>query len=106
MEFDGVHEYTVTDNGEKIQVGSIIWDLSSIVEWHLSQTIPEKKKLFCFGGSVLGNCFGYLIDNGKPKENEIWQSDHETKFPNEQIIRRASSLEEFIKTALVKSRWY
>lgn len=106
MEFNGIHEYTITNNGEKIQVGSIIWDLLSIVEWHFSQTIPEKSKLFCFGHSVLGNCFGYLMDNGKPKDNEIWQSDHETKSPNEQIIWRASNLREFITISLVESRWY
>src|SRR5215207_2928982 len=48
MEFDGIHEYTITDDGERIQVGSIIWNLSSIVEQHLSQMTPTKSKLFCF----------------------------------------------------------
>jgi len=106
MQFNGIHEYTITDKGEKIQVGSIIWDLWSIVEWHFSQTIRGRSKLFCFGHSVLGNCFGYLMDNGKPKDNEIWQSDHETKSPNGQIIWRASNLREFITISLVESRWY
>jgi hypothetical protein len=106
MEFDGIHEYTITDDGERIQVGSVIWNLLSIVEHHLSLTIPIKSKLFCFGGSVSGNSFGYLIVNDKPDENQIWQSDHETEFPDEQIVWRASSLREFITTALTKSRWY
>ena len=106
MEFNGIHEYTITDDGERLQVGSIIWNLASIVEQHLLLTIPMKSKLFSFGGSVSGNSFGYLIVNDKPDENQIWQSDHETRFPDEQVIWRASSLREFITTALTKSRWY
>jgi len=106
MEFDGIHEYTITDLGERIQVGSIIWSLSLIVEQQLSVTIPIMSKLFSFGGSVSGNSYGYLIVDGKPDENQIWQSDHETKFPDEQIIWRATSLREFIATSLVESRWY
>jgi hypothetical protein len=50
LEFDGIHEYVI-DKGEKLRVGSIIWDLSNMVEWHLSWTVPEKRKLFCFGSS-------------------------------------------------------
>jgi hypothetical protein len=73
LEFDGIHEYVI-DKGEKLRVGSIIWDLSNMVEWHLSWTVPEKRKLFCFGSSVLGNCFGYLLVEGKPNENEIWEA--------------------------------
>jgi hypothetical protein len=46
MEFDGIHEYTITDDGERTQVGSIIWKLSSIVEQHLSQITSMKSKLF------------------------------------------------------------
>ena len=55
IEFNGLHEYTETDDGEKIQVGSVIWSLASIVKWHFSWTIPAKAKLFCFGGSISGN---------------------------------------------------
>ena len=106
MEFDGIHEYTTTNDGERIQVGSIIWNLSSIVEHHLSQITSTRSKLFCFGSSVLGNSFGYLMVNNKPDENQIWQSDPETDFPNEEIVWRASSLQKFITTSLTQSRWY
>ncbi len=106
MEFDGIQEYMIQDDGEKMQVGSIIWGLASIVDWHISWTIPNKSKLFCFRNSVSGNSFGYLMDNGKPKEDEIWQSDHEIEPPDEDIIKRATSLKEFITTSLADSRWY
>jgi hypothetical protein len=106
MEFNGIHEYVIKDGGERIQIGSIIWDLAKIVEWHKSWTVPNGLSLFCFGNSALGNCFGYLLENGKPKENEIWQSDHETEPPDEYTIRRASSLREFIATSLAESLWF
>ena len=105
-EFDGVHEHTVTDKGEKIQVGSILWSLESIIKWHISCTIPAKARLFCFGGSITGNSFGYLIVDGKPDESQIWQGDHETCYPDEQIVWRASNLQDFISTSFIESRWY
>ena len=104
-EFNGIREYVVTDS-ERLQIGSIIWDLAKIVDWHISWTIPNGLSLFCFGNSALGNCFGYLLENGKPKENEIWQSDHETEPPEEYTIRRASSLREFMTTSLAESLWF
>ncbi len=104
IEFNGVEEFMENDQ-ERLQVGSIIWSLSSIVEWHKTWTIPNNRKLFCFGSSVLGNCFGYILVNGKPKGKEIWQSDHETQYPEEIITRLASSLKEFITSSLVETRW-
>jgi hypothetical protein len=106
MEFDGIREYAVKDDGKKIRAGSIIWGLADIVNWYFSWTIQNKTNLFCFGNSALGNTFGYLLVNGKPKEDEIWQSDHETEPPDEDIIKRATSLKEFITTSLADSRWY
>jgi hypothetical protein len=105
LEFDGVHEYTI-DKSEKLQVGSIIWRLADMVDWHLSWTVREKRKLFCFSSSVLGNCFGYLLENGKPKDNEIWQSDHESRPPDERITRIAFNLREFISSVLAEYRWH
>ena len=106
LEFDGIPEYTITDVGEKIQVGSIIWGLAAIVKFHFSWTIPAKAKLFSFGGSISGNNFGYLIVDGKPDQSQIWQSDHETEIADEEMFWRASSLKEFISTSLIESRWY
>ena len=106
MEFDGLHEYAIKEDGRKISLGSIIWSLSDIVNWHTSWTIPNKTMLFCFGNSISANPYGYLLENGKPKEDEIWQSDHETSPPNEDIIKRGSSLKEFISTSMAESRWY
>lgn len=103
MEFNGIHEYTSTRNGEEIRVGSILWDLDSIVEWHLSQSVPRGARLLCFGNSVLGNCFGYLLEGGRPVEGEICQVDHELEPPEQSIIHRASSLREFIATGWVES---
>ena len=105
MEFDGVYQYDYPD-GEKLQIGSWIWDLSSIVEWHLTWTIPQQRKLLCFGGSISGNDFGYLLSDGKPVLSEIWQSDHETEWPEEDILKRASGLEDFILNALLKSHYF
>jgi hypothetical protein len=106
MEFDGIHEFAITDNDEKIQTGSIIWSLASMVDWHISQTLPNKTALFCFGNSALGNCFGYLLESGRPKDDEIWQSAHETLPPDEYLIKRASNLREFITTSLAESLWF
>ena len=106
MEFNGIQEYTIDANSKRIQCGSIIWNLAAIVKWHISWTIPNGLSLFCFGNSALGNCFGYLLEDGKPIENEIWQSDHETEPPHEYTIRRASSLKEFIATSLAESLWF
>src|SRR5688572_20913019 len=69
MEFNGIHEYVIKDDDERLQIGSIIWDLAKIVDWHISWTVPKGLSLFCFGNSALGNCFGYFLENGKPKEN-------------------------------------
>src|SRR5215211_3366536 len=77
MEFDGIHEYVIQENGEKLQTSSIIWNLAEIVDWHISWTVPNQRNLLCFGNSALANSFGYLLENGKARENEIWQSDHE-----------------------------
>jgi hypothetical protein len=106
MEFNGIHEYATTRNGEEIRVGSILWDLPSIVEWHLSQTVPQGSSLFCFGNSVLGNCFGYRMEGGRPVDNEICQINHESEAPDQGMIHRASSLKEFVAAALLESLWY
>ena len=106
LEFNGIYEYIIDANDTKLQIGSIIWDLAIIVDWHLTWTVPRGESLLCFGASISGNCFGYLLENGKPKENEIWQSDHETEPPDEYTIRRASNIREFVTTSLVESLWY
>ena len=106
LEFNGIYEYIIDANDKKLQVGSIIWGVAEIVDWHLTWIVPRGLSLFCFGASISGNCFGYLLENGKPKENEIWQSDHETEPPDEITILRASSLKEFITTSLAKILWY
>ena len=106
LEFNGIYEYIIDSNETKLQIGSIIWSVPKIVDWHLTWTAPRGLSIFCFGASILGNCFGYLLENGKPIENEIWQSDHETEPPEEFTIRRASSLREFVITSLAESLWY